>query len=63
MGGNSSINLKQFIPNKVSKLFLLKIVFYVLVLGVLFYILFTTSSAKSLKEPVFDEIQNIKIVE
>lgn len=63
MDENSSINLKRFIPQKASKWLLLKIVFYVLVLGVLFYLLFTTSSKKTLKEPVIDEIQNIKIVQ
>jgi hypothetical protein len=62
MKENSSINLKRFIPQKASKLLLLKIAFYVLVLGVLFYLLFTASSKKTIKEPVIDEIQNIKIV-
>jgi flagellar basal body-associated protein FliL len=63
MEENSSINLKRFIPQKASKWLLLKIVFYVLVLGILFYLLFTTSSRKTLKEPVTDEIQNIKIIQ
>jgi len=63
MEENSSINLKRFIPQKASKLLLLKIVFYVLVLGILFYLLYSASSAKTLKRPTSDEIQNIKIIQ
>ena len=63
MEENSTINLKRFIPQKASKLLLLKIVFYMLVLGFLFYLLYLKFSEKTVKTPVIKEIENIKIIQ
>jgi hypothetical protein len=63
MEENSSINLRRFIPQKASKLLLLKIVFYMLVLGFLFYLLYSEFSKKTVKAPVIKEIENIKIIQ
>jgi hypothetical protein len=63
MEENSTINLKRFIPQKASKLLLLKIVFYMLVLGFLFYLLYSEFSQKTPETPVIKEIENIKIIQ
>jgi hypothetical protein len=63
MEEDSSINLKRFIPQKASKLLLLKIVFYILVLGILFFLLYSEFSKKTVKDPVIKEIGNIKIIQ
>jgi hypothetical protein len=63
MEENSNINLKRFIPQKASKLLLLKIVFYMLVLGFLFYLLYSEFSQKTVKTPVIKEVENIKIIQ
>lgn len=63
MDENSGINLKRFIPQKASKWLMLKIVFYILVLGILFYLLFKESSNKKELDVDHTEIQNIKIIQ
>lgn len=55
------INLKRFIPKKASKWQLLKILIYFSVLGFLFLLLSHEFTKKKIKEPIYDEIQNIKI--
>jgi len=53
------IDLKQYIPQKAKKTYLLKIIFYVLFLGLLLYFVVNAIQEKSANDPV--EVKGVKI--
>lgn len=61
MESQSQINLKRFIPKKANKYYLLKIIFYVVLLMVLGTILLYVSNKTQTKNEAIKEIKGVQI--
>lgn len=61
MESESQINLKRFIPKKANKYYLLKIIFYVVLLMVLGTILLYHTNKTQTKKEAINEIKGVQI--
>ena len=62
MEDDSGINLKRFVPQKVSPWYFAKVILYVLVLSGLFYFIVSElDDDKQVKEDSIEEIRGIKV--
>lgn len=61
MESESQINLKRFIPKKANKYYLLKIIFYVVLLMVMGTILLYQTNKAQTKKETIKEIKGVQI--